>query len=52
MVFISGFFISLLKETLIKKMTLTLSSAAFSYAARKTPSNTGRKGQVVYVTGI
>ena len=35
MVLISGFFISLLKENLIRKMTLTLSSAAVSYNARK-----------------
>ena len=33
-------------------MTLTLSSAAVSYNARKKFSNTGRKGEVVYVTYI
>jgi hypothetical protein len=47
-----SFFISLLKENLIKKMTLTLSSAAVSYTARKKPSNTGRKGEVICVTGV
>jgi hypothetical protein len=35
MFLVSGFFISLLKGNLIKKMTLTLSFAAVSYTARK-----------------
>jgi hypothetical protein len=35
MFLVSGFFISLLKENLIKMMTFTLSFAAVSYTARK-----------------
>jgi Gpi18-like mannosyltransferase len=46
MFLISGFIISLLKENLIKKMTLTLSSAAVSFTASKYPSNTEERDRL------